>query len=368
MEAPYRKFDLLDNFPSQYGKSWDHVAEYTEEEFRHHLLENNVAAICEYIRDARIPHRRSHEETFHSSGVSRFVDYLESLASVLFNEKKRDLLFILMEHHLPLDYYIWTESGFDMMIGESDLQLFELYFKQGHTLEEMKGYVEEHIAVHGTIDVLDFLLSFESVSEKKVEEEEDVEEKGSGRVLHSDIVYWGALYNNVDILDRVLVRSYPVNKRTILNGSSAQGTYPIYAAVNGVADIGMTRENEDTDAFERLIMYGADVNPYVEERNSLLVEALINNVSLFDRLLDLGACVINEEDIEVIFEHILPSREILEKLVKAGLDLDYRSYYGTPLEILKKKQDVLMRSYENVDHIVELRKNACELQRTSHST
>jgi hypothetical protein len=367
----YREFDLLDDFPSRYGKSMESFAEYTEEEFRCYLLENNVAAICDYIRTTRIPHRRSSEETFYSFDVPSFVDYLEKLASVLFNEGKRDLLLVLMELYLPLDYYIRAETGFSMMVEESDLQLFELYFKQGHTLKEMKGYVEEYIADYGTIDVLDFLLSFEVIPGKDEEGEEGEEnggeeterdERNSGHVLHSDIVYWASLYNNVDVLDRVLVRGYPINKITMLNDRRHQGTFPIYAAVNGVVDAGLARENEDTDAFERLIMYGADVNPFAEVRNSLLVEALINNVSLFDRLLELGARVINEEDIETIFECILPSREILEKLVKAGLDLSYcSSYGGTPLEILKQEEKSLMRSYENVDHIVAMKKIVCDL-------
>jgi hypothetical protein len=65
----------------------------------------------------------------------------------------------------------------------------------------------------------------------------------------------------------------------------------------------------------------------------------------FQRLLDMGAKVNNRTDLIVYFDH-KPTRESLLSLAKAGMDVNYVSFYGTALDLVQKLEGT--PSYEKL--------------------
>lgn len=280
-------------------ESFRQFAEMSVEDFRMYLVETELEKTCNLVRH---PDFRLYQYGYSFANFMRYLDYL--VQTLL--EKRRDLLAVLMEIYLPFGSYTSSLVG---RIKESDLEFFTLFLKQGHTLRELKGLIEGQIAKFGVIDVLDFFLSFE--------------EKGEGeKVLHSDIVYHACFYENVDILDRVLVRGYPTNVPT------REGSFlPIYAAID-----------DDTACLDRLIMYGVDVNlTRKKSLTPLMVAVRRGKINVVNRLVDVGARIENERDIPHLFYETFPSPAILLKLTEAGLDLAYRTSEGTLLEIVNRR-------------------------------
>lgn len=318
---------------------------YIPERFRTYLAMNRIPERCVTVRNE--PHRKIRWGDYHSPELKILVEHLDAMIVMLINEERRDLYTILMRLPLPLDLYIGNSNmGFDCWIANSDIDSFRLFFAQGRTIEELKGHVEESLALWGSIDVLDFLLSFEAPLPPEspipkidpgvtpeagdIGDPEDIEQKR--RVFHDDIIYQACYHKNVDMLDRLLVRGYPVNKRTSYEDEDEM-FLPIYAALyadrHGIKTV---------DILDRLIMYGVDVNNSTEYQYSPLVYALANdNIPCFERLLDVGARVDNEKDLYAICISLLPPLPIFMQLMNAGLDLNHCFRGRTPLEIVSRE-------------------------------
>lgn len=298
----------------------------TPEEFRSYLEATGVVAACRYVKATR-------DVSTLGNPYRDFVNHLHFCIETLQNGGRRDLLFVLMELYLPWGAYA---DYLERWVRESDLDLFKLLVQQGHSLYEFKRYVETTITRYGRIDVLDFFLASE----------------GEVRILHDDIVYEACRHHNVDVLDRVLVRGYPVNVPCKLSE-----TLPIYAAIH-----------DDTSILDRLIMYGADVNVVDKGKGSPLVFSFKQeNFDCLNRLVDVGARIDNERDIPTIFGSYVSNREAFLKLIEAGLDLQYRSNTGTPLEIIESQKSFCTDSIGRPDLQYlkprELLQKYCEVER-----
>lgn len=310
------------------------LRKHTEEEFRNFLNgESGVSEACNYIRGFE-------DKTVLGTRYYDLVLYLEILIRDLREGKRLDLLLILMELYIPIET---LGKYFDSWVKNSELEMFNLILKQGHSLWELKGYIEKHIAHYGTIDVLDFFLALE----------DDEEKKNSGvrrKVFCHDIVYLACSYRNVDILSRVLVRGYPTNYPGKYTHS-----FPIYTTIGG--------DKNSLPILDYLIMYGVDINIRIPGKLTPLVYAFkCQNNECLTRLVDIGARIDNELDIPTIFNLHIYTRETLLELVRAGLDLQYRTSEGTPLEIIQKwklnctiagePQQNVMERYRVVEDIV----------------
>lgn len=319
------------------------VSLHTEDEFRAYLARNMIRESCEYAKD-----HPSHRYT----STLYFLNTLDCMMTVLLDSERKDLRDILMELPLPRDFY--SINDYDIVltwIENSEIDSFQLFLAQGHKVENLKTIIEDFLVESGNVDVLDFLLSLppsapEDTNETESEEEDEdlsgfekylgvhgktheEEEEKDTKTLHNDIVYNACYHENVDMLDRLLAHGYSVNKETTL-AACRYSVLPIYAAVNS--------KSGRTDILYRLIMYGADVNIVGKNQCSPLVYALVNdNILCLERLLDVGARVNNESDWKQIINGTLHSPELMEKLVKAGLDFNFETGRGTILNILKKK-------------------------------
>lgn len=298
----------------------------TEEEFRRHLEESGIVAACSHIRRVgKVP----------GIPFRNFVRHLDACMIILQSDGRRDLLLVLMELYIPIDVY---SQHMEEWVKNSDLKLIKLFLQQGHTIRDMNGNFGNHVVRHGRIDVLDFFLALEDAEAQNASSISGAGEKGEGKkdgerrgerkqIFHPDIVYDACGYKNVDVLDRILVRGYAIN--VPYTGS---GNLPFHAAIKG---------KNSLPVLDRLIMYGLDVNSRAEYNFSRIFSPLTfslacQNYECFDRLLDVGSCVDNEIDIPIIFTLPCLDREVLLKLVKAGLDLHYRTSEGTPLEIIER--------------------------------
>jgi hypothetical protein len=290
----------------------------TEEKFRQFLLHQDVPRTCEHIHALNIPPRKSPFAPFGSQLLKDFCHYLESMMIVFFDSKREQFIEIMMEYHLPFDLYLYLSVGFNRWIDESRTNLFRLYFAQGYTMQMLKGKVEREIAVSGNVDVLDFFLSLETPE--------------SGHVLDHNIVTHVCKSKNVDMLDRLINKGYPMNEG--YDVEIIGKIVPIYYSFDSRYD--------ETDILDRLIMAGADVNPHTRvdapRRTSVLYFALrAEAMKCFQRLLDVGAQVRNDVDTEIYFATSDFKRETMIPLIQAGMDLNYRTGMGTPLEIVTER-------------------------------
>lgn len=275
-----------------------------EEKFRKYLVKSNTIDACRYIRDFK------NKELLNTvQGYGGFLSHLMAIMTGLRRENRRDLLLILMENYIPIGALI---SEIPLWVAESDLELIKLYLKQGRTIREVGQRFETSIAFHGSIDVLEFFLA--------------LEDEGKEQIFHHDIVYEACRNGNVDILDRLLVRGYQVN-----SPGRWGNYYPIYTTI---------KRKDSLHILDRLIMYGVDIN-LIEEQNltPLVYSYMEKNYECLARLVDIGARIDNERDIPEIFAAHHSNRDSLLKLVEAGLDLQYRTSEGTPLEIIRKRRD-----------------------------
>lgn len=271
----------------------------TPEEYRKSLEESGVVTACRYVKAIE-------DITTLWVPYLGFVNHICAAIETFQNGGRRDLLLVLMELYLPKEAYF---NFIKTWVKESDLELFQHFVQQGHTLYELKGHLEGYIARYGCIDVLDFFLASE----------------GEVRILHDDIVYEACRVRNVDILDRVLVRGYPVNVPCRFANN-----LPIYSAVSYDGDISV---------LDRLIMYGVKVNVLdIWDCSPLVFSFKEESFNCLNRLVDVGARIDNERDIPKIFKQHISNRDTLLKLVEAGLDLQYRSSKGTPLEIIEDQK------------------------------
>lgn len=290
----------------------------TEEKFREFLIYEDVPRTCEHLHALGITPRRSHYAPFGSQLLQDFCHYLERMMIVFIDSERERFINIMMEHRLPFDLYLCLSVGFDRWICESRIKLFELYFAQGYTMRMLRGRVEGKIVHSGNVDVLDFFLALETPE--------------TGHVLKKRVVLEVCRSKNVDMLDRLINKGYPVNlsHNTVVAGKVSPICYSFSPEYHG------------TDILDRLIMAGADVNshmhPNTPRRTSILYQAFRwRAVECFQRLLDVGARIRNDVDTEIYFTTMEIEREELTLLVQSGMDLNYRTSSGTALEIVSRR-------------------------------
>lgn len=307
----------------------------TEEKFREFLIYEDVPRTCEHLHALGIPPRRSSFSPFGSQLLQDFCNYLKEMMLVFITSGREQYIDIMMEHRLPFDLHIEVSVGFKRWIKESRINLFRLYFAQGYTMEMLRGRIEKEIATSGNVDVLDFFLALETPE--------------TGHVLEYTIVAEVCRKKNVDMLDRLINKGYPVNAPR--NRNIMGNIYPIHDSFGF--------EYHGTDVLDRLIMAGADVNSHLKAdasyRGSVLYQAFrCGATECFQRLLDVGAQIRNDVDTEDYFVLKEIKREDLVLLVQGGMDLNYRSKFGTPLEIVSKRSLACAKRVEDVSIVQEL--------------
>lgn len=289
----------------------DEVAAMSDEKFQQFLIDEEIPRTCEYFQLLNIPPRKSIYSRFGDGRLHSFCMYLINLMC-FFPENGRHME-IIMQYHLPFDIYVSSRVGFEKWIEKSNINLFQLYFAQGYTLEQLKGHIEEPIAYSGNVDVLDFFLSLET----------------SEHIFHPSIITYVCVQRNVDMLDRLINKGYSVNEKH-------NGKYPIHCSFNEYYD--------ETDILDRLIMAGADVN--IDEKinnrhKSLLLQAFYYKATkCFQRLLDVGARIYNAVDTEIYFSTFTIEHNTLLTFISRGMDINYPVGRSTPLEIVKARYRV----------------------------
>ena len=315
---------LLDNHPRWCsGNKIDitervrHIRDMTEEDFRSFIRDEEIAETCNLIQHLNLPRPNRGMDRVMYGPYNYFCTYLSCITQVVIGAGKDDMNLVLMENILPFDLYT-LNSSFDRWISESRIDFFEAFFKQGYTMEDLKGNIEESLVKSGNIDVLDFFL------EKETEE--------SGHVFHSSIVYHSCRYKNVDILQRLVSKCYSVNEP--YHTWNNYMNFPIYQS--------FYLEYTGTDILDILIMAGADVNLTHTKGVSPLVYSYITRADrCFQRLLDVGARIKNEKDITEYFMYARVTPASLKLLINAGMDLRYQTDLGTPLEIIQRNTNSL---------------------------
>ena len=296
----------------------------TTDDFRQFLVEDQVPETCAHIQALGLPHRDHEDAPFASPLLRDFYFYLQKIMTILSGTGREEFIEVLMEHRLPFDIYLSQLVGFQKWIHESRINLFRLFFRQGYTLQDLKGRVEKYIANFGVIDVLDFLLSFET--------------EETGHILHPKIVYYAVKRRNVDIIDRLIAKNYSMNE---LCGNVERVWWyyylPIYASFSVKYD--------ETAILDRLIVGGVNVNPVVPGidciSSPLMLAYRERAMKCFQRLLDVGARIKNNTDIPQEIDYwrqITP--EHLTLFVQAGMDLNYPTKKGTVLQIVRSLVDL----------------------------
>lgn len=284
-----------------------------DEAFHQFVLEKEIPRTCEYLHSQNIPPRKYWHSPFGSKLLEDFCNYLMGLMSILYKPGSVRCIEILMQYRLPFDVYVSHNVGFKKWVHTSNINLFRLYLAQGYTIEMVKGYVEVSIVYSGNVDVLDYFLSLETPE--------------SGHVLNYDVMTHVCMCKNVDMLDRLINKGYPVNVMGI------HDQYPI--------ELSFCNSYRETYILDRLIMAGANVNIHEIkfQSTSLLFRALDSGImNCFQRLLDVGARVNNAADVERYFKTRTINRETLTLLVKGGMDLNYVSeHFGTPIDMVTKR-------------------------------
>lgn len=296
-------------------------SEISEEDFRRFLAEAEIPETCVHIQALALP--RGDGGEYATPFLRDFCLYLEIITNALLDEEKMTLVSILMENRLPFDFYLSEQAGFSSWVEDSRIRLFELFFAQGYTMQDLKGRIERKIAAFGVTDILDHFLAMET--------------KETGHLLDYAIVHHACRYKKVDILDRLINKGYPVNVLSPTLPFSNTPSTAIYYSFEYRYD--------ETDILDRLIMAGADVNVHAGETRSVIYAAVsLNAMRCAQRLLDVGARVRNDVDVWLYFtSYTPPRRESLEFLVQAGMDLNYRTVDGTPMEIVMKSSPPLIR-------------------------
>jgi hypothetical protein len=297
---------------NHFSTTFPSVREMSEEQFRTFLLEAEIPKTCEHFHALALPRRSRNGMPYATPLLERFCLYLEDILCTLLDERRLDLAAILMQNRLPFDLYTSPAAGVGTWIDDSHIFLFDLFFAQGYTLQDLKGQVERKIAITGITDVLDHFLAMETPE--------------TGHLLSPDIVFYACVCKKVDVLDRLFAKGYSVNE--VYNRDSFVASAPIYRS--------FSHGHDRTDVLDRLIMQGADVNVDFNGKYSVLYEAVMCDAKkCAQRLFDVGARVKNDTDVRSFFTspHLLTRRNF-DFLVAAGMDLNYRTYEGTCTEIV----------------------------------
>lgn len=293
------------------GKRLRRVSAMTVDQFQTFIAEENIPETCARVEALQLT-REDYYNATTPHAVQCFSTYLSCIMESLYRKERTDLLKILMAHKLPLSVYFCSGSSPATWTFHSRLDLFDLFLAQGHSIQEVRGSVEYVLAKTGNIDVLDYILERET---------------GGVHILKSKIVYHACLFKRIDVLDRLFCKGYPVNKGMRIDIAPFPNTTMVYPI-----DKAFGAEYKSTDVLDRLIMMGVDLSKSCELHVSVLLKAYQCGANdCFQRLLDMGAKFNNRTDIIPYFDGET-SPESLAIFVRAGMDLNYVTAYGTPLE------------------------------------